>query len=83
MEQRSSEPGRVIAVHLRAVRFSSTLPAPGQRVWGENLLYNFTGMNGDGAFPYGTIISDRSGNIYGTTMAGGRKGSGTVFKVQH
>jgi hypothetical protein len=40
-------------------------------------------MNGDGAFPYGTIISDRSGNIYGTTMAGGRKGSGTVFKVQH
>ena len=34
----------------------------------------------DGAFPKGSLISDPQGNIYGTTIGGG-KTMGTVFKV--
>ena len=54
----------------------------------EKVLYSFTGINGDGAFPlYGTLVRDSSGNLYGTTQSGGLYdstclfGCGTVFKV--
>lgn len=54
----------------------------------EKVLYNFTGMGGDGAFPeYGTLVRDSSGNLYGTTFGGGIYNQfclfacGTVFKV--
>ena len=52
----------------------------------ETVLYNFTGGT-DGADPYGTLIIDRQGNLYGTTPLGGDLscnapyGCGTVFKV--
>ncbi len=45
------------------------------------LVYSFTGNSGDGAVPYGSLIHDGSGNLYGTTSAGGTHGSGTVFKL--
>jgi len=48
---------------------------------GETLLHTFTGPPGDGAFPYGTLIRDSSGNFYGTTSAGGTSNSGIVFKL--
>jgi uncharacterized repeat protein (TIGR03803 family) len=35
----------------------------------------------DGAFPYGTLIRDASGNLYGTTSDGGTQGMGTVFML--
>jgi len=35
----------------------------------------------DGALPYGTLISDPSGALYGTTSYGGTGGYGTVFKL--
>ncbi len=40
----------------------------------------------DGATPYGSLVLDKSGNLYGTTVAGGRGSCGgpdcgTVFKV--
>ena len=54
----------------------------------EKVLYSFTGIGGDGAFPwYGSLVRDSSGNLYGTTFAGGIYdqfclfGCGTVFKV--
>jgi uncharacterized repeat protein (TIGR03803 family) len=46
----------------------------------ETILHNFGG-SGDGAFPWGGLVFDRSGNLYGTTFAGGANGYGTVFKV--
>ncbi len=45
-----------------------------------NLLHTFTG-GADGVYPYGGLVRDRAGNLYGTTELGGAFGYGTVFKV--
>ena len=48
----------------------------------EKTLYTFKGSkNGDGAAPFASLILDSSGNLYGTTYAGGAYGYGTIFKL--
>jgi uncharacterized repeat protein (TIGR03803 family) len=42
--------------------------------WKETVLYSFTG-GGDGKNPYGGVILDAKGDLYGTTVAGGSGGS--------
>jgi len=44
------------------------------------VLHNFTGSP-DGSLPYGSLIRDQAGTLYGTTETGGASGAGTVFKV--
>jgi uncharacterized repeat protein (TIGR03803 family) len=44
------------------------------------VLYNFTGGT-DGAGPWGSLVLDKLGNLYGTTAAGGAYGDGEVFEV--
>lgn len=46
-----------------------------------NLLYSFTGPQGDGSNPYAGVIQDSHGNLYGTTFAGGSSQFGVVFKL--
>ena len=46
----------------------------------ETVLYSFTGGS-DGGYPYGSIISDSAGNLYGTTNGGGASNAGVVFKL--
>jgi uncharacterized repeat protein (TIGR03803 family) len=46
----------------------------------ESTLYNFVG-SGDGRFPYGNLVRDAAGNLYGVTMQGGTYGGGAVFKL--
>ena len=46
----------------------------------ETILHTFTG-GGDGANPYSTLVRDATGNLYGTTFAGGFDGKGTIFKI--
>ena len=47
----------------------------------ETVLYSFKGSP-DGAFPVAALFMDASGNLYGTTMNGGKNSNGgTVFKV--
>jgi uncharacterized repeat protein (TIGR03803 family) len=43
-------------------------------------LYSFANSP-DGATPYGGVIKDKSGNLYGTASAGGSSGFGTVYKL--
>jgi hypothetical protein len=48
----------------------------------ENILYHFLGSPNDGSSPYAGLIADETGVLYGTTVAGGAAGIGTVFKVK-
>jgi uncharacterized repeat protein (TIGR03803 family) len=45
----------------------------------ETVLYSFTG-GADGGNPYGGVVRDSAGNLYGVTGSGGN-GVGVVFKV--
>lgn len=46
----------------------------------ESILYSFAGGS-DGKYPDGTLSMDSSGNLYGTTRAGGSADLGTVFEL--
>ena len=47
----------------------------------ETILYSFKAGN-DGYSPFGGVIADKAGNLYGTTLEGGNGGgSGIVFKL--
>jgi uncharacterized repeat protein (TIGR03803 family) len=50
--------------------------------WTLTVLYDFKGLP-DGANPYGGLIFDNNGNLYGTTYFGGAAGMGTVFQLAH
>jgi uncharacterized repeat protein (TIGR03803 family) len=47
----------------------------------ETVLHSFAGGSLDGANPEARLILDPSGDLYGTTFAGGSGGYGTVFKL--
>jgi uncharacterized repeat protein (TIGR03803 family) len=61
---------------------------PSQGGWTYTSLHDFTGGS-DGGFPWGQVILDANGNIYGTTTAGGSTvgscyqnlGCGVVFEI--
>ena len=44
------------------------------------ILYSFVGFPNDGAQPEAALIQANDGNFYGTTIAGGTNGLGTVFR---
>ena len=46
----------------------------------EKILHTFGGSP-DGSFPWGGVVFDTSGNLYGTTFSGGANGVGAVFKM--
>jgi uncharacterized repeat protein (TIGR03803 family) len=46
----------------------------------ERVLYTFTG-EADGGYPFGELIRDAAGNLYGTTNGGGASNAGVVFKI--
>ncbi len=47
----------------------------------ESIVHSFFVLPGDGLTPYGGVLLDAAGNIYGTTMLGGRDFDGTVYKL--
>ena len=47
----------------------------------ETVLHSFAPNGEDGFYPYGGVILDSKGNLYGTTEYGGKTGVGTVFEV--
>lgn len=46
----------------------------------ETVLHAFT-TAGDGAHPYGRVVRDSAGNLYGTTYQGGAVRHGIVYKI--
>ena len=53
--------------------------------WTYTDLHDFTGGT-DGAYPYGGLVLDANGNLYGTTPRGGNPnycfdGCGVVFEI--
>ena len=70
--------------------FQLTPPAAPGANWTDTVLYSFTGLDGDGAFPYGGVTVGSNGVLYGTTAYGGggtncqfngTSGCGTVFEL--
>jgi hypothetical protein len=55
--------------------FRLTPPAAGGGSWKETVLHRF-GAGKDGSSPCAGLIADRSGDLFGTTLAGGGSGSG-------
>jgi uncharacterized repeat protein (TIGR03803 family) len=47
----------------------------------ETVLYAFVNNGQDGMNPWGTLVLDKKGNLYGTTLQGGPGNCGTVFKL--
>jgi uncharacterized repeat protein (TIGR03803 family) len=80
----TNTPTAVIVVALAMML--TTLATPSAQAQTFTTLYTFTG-GPDGAFPYGPLVRDTAGNLYGTTSQGGLAGGcggpgcGTVFKL--
>jgi uncharacterized repeat protein (TIGR03803 family) len=56
--------------------------APGTSgTWTETVLHVFTNNGTDGLGPNGPLVMDASGNLYGTTVAGGSGASGVVYEL--
>jgi uncharacterized repeat protein (TIGR03803 family) len=49
--------------------------------WRENILYSFQNNQVDGTYPYGALILDSSGSLYGTTAGGGTSFNGTAYEL--
>src|SRR5215831_15074142 len=47
----------------------------------EQVIYSFAG-DADGEYPDTQLTIDAAGNLYGTTVQGGRYNSGTVFQLK-
>ena len=65
--------------HGCGIVFQLTSDAEGK--WTEKVLHSFNDSGKDGYDPWGGVVSDKAGNLYGTTNAGGASGCGTVFKL--
>lgn len=67
--------------------FKLSLPRTRDGAWKETILYRFTGGS-DGAGPFGGLVFDQAGNLYGTAAGGGTakcsngaSGCGVVFEL--
>lgn len=68
--------------------FTLTPPTTSGGAWTETTLYAFEGANSDGQNPWGPVVFDKSGNLYGVTYNGGNGagcantyGCGTVYRL--
>ncbi len=73
---------RLCLPHLRFALISLLL-VTGMQSWGHaqtmNILYSFSHV--DGSQPSAPLLMDKSGNLYGTTQAGGANTAGAVFEL--
>src|SRR5579862_5400485 len=73
-----------LGIRVALAIFAANLLLAGTRATGqESVLYSFTGGaigSSDGRNPYGHLIADSSGNLYGTASSAGG-GGGMVFEL--
>ena len=60
--------------------FMLVKPSAGDKDWTQKILYHFDGGK-EGGTPYGALVFDADGNLYGTTGYGGAHGAGIVFRL--
>jgi uncharacterized repeat protein (TIGR03803 family) len=73
-----SVPNQISISVLVIVLFLAAMAVPGQAQT-FTVLSNFTGSSG--AYPYGGLMQDSAGTLYGTTYSGGSSSAGTTFAV--
>ncbi len=49
--------------------------------WTEKILHSFGANRGDGSIPWGGVLLDLAGDIYGISAYGGVHGPGTVYEL--
>ena len=49
--------------------------------WTERILHSFNNNGIDGYYPYAGLVFDAAGNLYGTTLNGGKYANGTAFEL--
>jgi uncharacterized repeat protein (TIGR03803 family) len=54
---------------------------PNGENWTEKTVYQFGTNDYDGVNPYGRVVFDPAGNLYGTTYRGPSANLGTVFEI--
>ena len=58
--------------------------SPSGSGWTETILHTLAADGHQGQGPSGSLLMDQAGNLYGTTVAGGPRGSvGTAFMLTH
>jgi uncharacterized repeat protein (TIGR03803 family) len=71
-------------VHGKGTVFKLTLDKAKNR-YSESTLYTFCSVGGtecgDGSEPGNGVVMDAAGNLYGTTVTGGKYGKGAIFKL--
>ena len=70
------------------VAFELSPPSQQGGAWKETVLYKFCSNNAnnlclDGYRPLASLVFDKSGNLYGTTVEGGAENDGTAFELSH
>ena len=69
------------ALALTAVLLLVVVASQSAQAQTYTVLHRFRGGAYDGAYPYGGVVRDAKGNLYGTTSMGGSSDLGTVFKL--
>ena len=60
------------------VVYEMSPPAQPGGSWTETVIYSFQ-VDNDGSFPWGDLVFDKAGNLYGATRFGGGKGTNCNF----
>jgi uncharacterized repeat protein (TIGR03803 family) len=61
--------------------FELSPPVPPSSHWTEKILHSFLTNGVDGQDPVVGVVMDSAGNLYGTTLSGGKGAAGTVFEL--
>lgn len=72
---------RVVAIALGFVLVSLDVTNQVAQAQTFTVLHRFAGFSTDGRSPQSALVRDGAGNLYGTTLYGGKYGGGTVFRL--